>query len=142
MFVKNFSFPSLLTLMIWFTNPCYIKYIISNLLYFLKCILWTMQKIIVYKTVKQWMVVVLFFWFFWGFFSSFSINLAHLNKQHRLTKVFYKVKKKVQFRCRICSIFTSWYMLYSNILNHLEPFNKPRIQCKDINMHIKEHCTQ
>lgn len=48
-----------------------------------------MQKIIVYKTVKQWMVV--------GFvllFSSFSINLAHLNKQHRLTKVFYKVKKK------------------------------------------------
>lgn len=141
MFIKNFSFPSLLTLMIWFTNPRYIKYIISNLLYFLKCILWTMQKIIVYKTVKQWMVVVLFFWFFLVF-SSFSINLAHLNKQHRLTKVFYKVKKKVQFRCRICSIFTSWYMLYSNILNHLEPFNKPRIQCKDINMHIKEHCTQ
>lgn len=141
MFIKNFSFPSLLTLMIWFTNPRYIKYIISNLLYFLKCILWTMQKIIVYKTVKQWMVVVLFC-FFCCFFSSFSINLAHLNKQHRLTKVFYKVKKKVQFRCRICSIFTSWYMLYSNILNHLEPFNKPRIQCKDINMHIKEHCTQ
>lgn len=61
-----------------------------------------MQKIIVYKTVKQWMVV--------GFvllFSSFSINLAHLNKQHRLTKVFYKVKKKVQFRCRIWSPLTS-----------------------------------
>lgn len=31
---------------------------------------------------------------FFLLFSSFSINLAHLNKQHRLTKVFYKVKKK------------------------------------------------